>query len=151
MRRTARVVATLLTAGVVWAGAGGCTEGGPPPGTPFGHLDSANLVDGVVRVDGWAIDPDTTGPVEVRVIVDGAPYDRAVARVSRPDVGAVHGMGNDHGFSIPLSYLRVNHFVLVQGTNVGASPDDYLGCPVANAHNPYRYANISSCQPAGIR
>jgi hypothetical protein len=151
MGRAVRVFATLLTVGVVLAGAGGCTAPGPPPGTPFGHLDSANLVDGVVRVDGWAIDPDTTGPVEVRVLVDGALYDLAVARVPRPDVGAAHGMGNDHGFSIPLPSLHGAHFVCVQVTNVGPGADGDLGCLVGNAPNPYGFADISWSEPAGIR
>ena len=53
-------------------------------GNPFGNLESAARIPGSVSVQGWAIDPDTTGSVAVHVYVDGAWAGQATANVARP-------------------------------------------------------------------
>ena len=69
-------------------------------GSPFGSLDGFATGPGQVTVRGWAIDPDTTGPVTVHVYVDGNYAGQGVADQSRPDVGpGLPGAGPNHGYS----------------------------------------------------
>jgi len=75
------------------------TGGAANAGSPFGSFDGATPTWGGVNVAGWAIDPDSTGPIEVHVYAGsaGAPL---LAGQSRPDVGAMFtGFGNTHGYS----------------------------------------------------
>ena len=76
-------------------------------GMPFGALDAATATTaaGGVRVQGWAIDPNTTDPISVHVYVDGAARKAAVADVSRADVAAAHGMGASHGYDTTVTGL----------------------------------------------
>ena len=56
-------------------------------GNPFGSLDSVGTGLGSMVATGWAIDPDTTGPVTVQLTLDGAPAGQTVAGISRPTSG----------------------------------------------------------------
>ena len=73
-----------------------------PMPLPFGWLDVAAGGAGAVDVAGWAIDPFTDEPIDVRVSIGTQEY---VVRAdsARPDVGAAFGRGDRHGFvrSIP--------------------------------------------------
>lgn len=99
---------------------------------PFGSLDSARAGANALTVTGWAIDPDTTAPIEVHVYVDGAWGGAVTANVNRPDVGAaVPGYGNNHGFSLRVANLaagdrRVCAFALNVGPWGTTNPE--LGC-----------------------
>ncbi|WP_163508216.1 hypothetical protein [Fodinicola acaciae] len=67
---------------------------------PTGNFESAVLVNHArqVEVAGWAIDPDTTGPVALRITV-GAKVYRVTASVKRPDVAREFpAYGSAHGF-----------------------------------------------------
>lgn len=58
-----------------------------------------------VRVRGWAIDPETTAAVEVRVLIDGAQVSATTANAARPDVGAANAAyGPNHGFDHTFLY-----------------------------------------------
>src|SRR5918994_75990 len=51
-----------------------CGDPEPPPPTdhaPIGHLDSVTVEGGKLRVSGWSIDPDTSGPNQVQILLDG--------------------------------------------------------------------------------
>jgi hypothetical protein len=70
---------------------------------PIGHVDEVRAVAGGIRVQGWAIDPDTTAPVRVRLTVDGAVVQEITASAARPDVAAAHPLyGAMHGFDMLL-------------------------------------------------
>jgi hypothetical protein len=75
--------------------------------TPMGAYDSAvSAGAGAVRLRGWAIDPEVTGPVEVHVYVDWAYRGASTAGSSRPDVGAAFpGYGDDHGFDVTVGSI----------------------------------------------
>ena len=61
---------------------------------PFGALDSVGQLPVGVRVNGWAIDLNTTGPVLVRAYVDNRHAADSAASLARPDIGAqVPGLG----------------------------------------------------------
>ena len=109
-------------------------------GMPYGALDAASASrnsagDPQVRVQGWAIDPNTRNPITVHVIVDGTARRAVLANVSRPDVDAAHGMGPLHGFdsTVVLADLTVGqHQVCVNAIDsFGASMggvNPQLGC-----------------------
>nr|WP_300051159.1 hypothetical protein [uncultured Nocardioides sp.] len=75
-------------------------------GDPIGSLELAESLDpSTLVVAGWAVDPDTAAPVDVRVEVAGAagtpPLELSLgpASIDRPEVGATYdGIGDQHGF-----------------------------------------------------
>jgi hypothetical protein len=117
-------------------GAGGNTALGCPTlhqgGSPFGSVDAVVPgPDGQVRVAGWAVDPDVSGPVEVHVYVDGRGWAIASAAGQRADVGAAFaGYGSAHGFDVSFAGVAGgDHVVCVYAINVGAGTTTTLGCP----------------------
>jgi hypothetical protein len=98
--------------------------------TPFGSLDDAAATPTGVHVAGWAIDPDTTAPINVRVSVDGAPVAVAGANGARPDVGAQYpGYGSAHGYALDVRAAPGTHSVCAYAVNVAAGGrDTQLGC-----------------------
>ena len=62
----------------------------PPHATrPVGSFDTLASVNGAINLAGWALDPDTTDPIDVHVYVDGVLAGGTPANRSRTDVGAV--------------------------------------------------------------
>jgi hypothetical protein len=101
-------------------------------GYPLGHLDSVTLTGPTsARVVGWAIDPNTIGPVTVEVDLDFVAVTSIVANLDRPDVGAAYpAWGAAHGFdvTIPVTPSTKDHVVEAWGANIGAGAGrGYLG------------------------
>jgi len=87
---------------------------------PLGHLDEVTTTSVGLRVRGWAIDPDTAAPVQVRLLVDGRQRQEVVASTDRPDVGAAYpGYGNAHGFDVTLPGPKRHSSVCASAVNVG--------------------------------
>jgi Endonuclease/Exonuclease/phosphatase family len=91
--------------------------------TPTGHLDRFSPLfrgpfrAGGVRIAGWALDPDTTGPIPVIASIDGVPIARFVADAPRPDVGAAFpGLGDQHGFDTTID-VRAGKQLCVEAVN----------------------------------
>lgn len=102
---------------------------------PTGAFESVGAVAGALRVQGWAIDPDTASPIEVRVtIVDNTGSRVAgqmAANVPRNDV-ALPGYGVDHGFDGTIPRPARATTVCVDAVNADAGTDVRLGCkPIA--------------------
>ena len=96
---------------------------------PFGHLDAVTTIVGGARVSGWAMDPDTTAPITVRVTVDGTPISQATANFSRPDVDQVFHRGATFGFSLPVLVGSGSHTVCATALKVGSGAAlGILGC-----------------------
>jgi hypothetical protein len=108
----------------------GCATFTTPTGPPYGAIDLVQGDAGGVHIAGWSIDPDTSGPVQVHVYVDGTWTAAVTANVDRPDVGATHpGFGDLHGFDATLPLRAGKHTVCVYGINVGpAAANQSLGC-----------------------
>lgn len=100
---------------------------------PFGNFEGAARVPGGVSVSGWAIDPDTAGPIPVDIYVNGSMVGRTTAGSSRPDVGAVYpSYGAAHGFSVTVP--GTSGFVCAYAINVGPGTiNPLLGCRVFSA------------------
>lgn len=99
---------------------------------PVGSLDGV-AVTGFrdVSVTGWAVDPNTSGPIDVHVYVDGQFRGARRANLERADLGALlPAFGTNHGFSVSLAGLAGGtHQVCVYGINVGAGDTNTsLGC-----------------------
>ena len=98
--------------------------------TPFGSVDSTVREAGGVRLQGWVIDPDSTGPVSVHVYVDGGWGGAYTADVDRPDVGTAYPWaGPTHGFDVTVPLPTGGHRVCVYAINLGAgSTNPLLAC-----------------------
>lgn len=97
---------------------------------PFGSFDRTALWPGGVRVSGWAIDPNTSDPIDVDVYVDGTMVGRVPANISRPDVGKIfYVYGARHGFDTTVPVHAGVHTICVYGINTGPGDrNPRLGC-----------------------
>lgn len=99
--------------------------------TPFGAFDVAARTSGGIRVAGWAIDPDTTAPVNVHVYLNGTSFDVGPATRPRPDVArAVPGWGEARGFDVVLPWSAPGRVdACAYALNLGAGDGNTtLGC-----------------------
>jgi hypothetical protein len=95
---------------------------------PFGFLDVVGRRPGGVGFTGWAIDPDTTQPVDVHLYV-GNVGTNGTAGLARPDIGqAFPAYGPDHGFDriVPAAAGRQPWCAYV--INVGQGATQSMGC-----------------------
>ena len=101
-------------------------------GNPFGNFEGARRIPGGVDVSGWAIDPDTTGPVTLHAYVDGRWGGAYTADASRPDVGAAYPQyGNAHGFAVRVPLGPDARQVCLFAINTGpGNSNPRLGCRV---------------------
>lgn len=108
--------------------AAGCATVSVPAGAPIGTLDRADVAGSVVTAVGWAIDPDTTGPISVQIYLDGAPT-LAAADQARPDVGsAFPASGPNHGFRASIQSSVGRHSLCVFAVNTPTGENPWLGC-----------------------
>lgn len=79
----------------------GCATVRTPTGAPVGVAEAIERTTlGQIRVAGWAIDPDTTAPVDIHVYVGGVGTNLGPASLDRPDLAPHYpDHGTAHGFS----------------------------------------------------
>jgi len=114
-------------------GCQGVPASGPSPFNPVGHLDAATASPGLVRITGWAGDPDGTPTTQLRVVYDNAPEPavQLVAKLARPDVPVVFpGMSPTTGFDESLPIRPGVHSVCVEVENSGLAglQNETVGC-----------------------
>lgn len=102
---------------------------------PFGSLDIVASTATTIRVAGWALDPDTTGPVTLHVYFRDA-LTAITANLSRPDVGAAFGKGDNHGFDSTLPASPGDHQVCVYAINQPVGINQLIGCRNVRVGNP---------------
>lgn len=130
----------------------GCAVVQLPTGNPFGSLDSASSAGpGKVRVQGWAIDPDTTAAVGVHVYADGRFIGSTTASRTRSDVGAAHpaygpGHGYDVTFDAPGGRTRVCAYAINAGPGTANS---LLGCADVQSPTGNPFGNVDAVTGAG--
>ncbi|MFB7893123.1 hypothetical protein ACFC1I_13050 [Microbacterium sp. NPDC056044] len=112
-------------------GCSSVTVNGPIDGgsAPIGHLESLTVNGSKATVTGWAIDPDTTSPIRVRVTV-GKTTTEVTANRARPDVGAAYpASGPNHGFSAQVTLPVGTSKVCAVAVNTGViGGNTSLGC-----------------------
>lgn len=105
----------------------GCRTVEVPDAAPIGALDAVAATNTTIAIRGWTLDPDTSAPTEAHVYVDSVGL-ALTADASRPDVAAVYGRGDRHGFSRTLPAAPGAHTVCVFGINTSRGPHTLLGC-----------------------
>jgi hypothetical protein len=98
---------------------------------PLGSFDVAAPSGAGIRVAGWALDPDTSSPIQVHVYIDGAGTNLGPAANARPDVGSYFsyaGYGSSHGFDSVVPTTPGTHQVCAYAINVGMGANTPLGC-----------------------
>ncbi len=123
-------------------------------GDVFGAYDTATPIGNGVRVSGWGIDPDTTGPVTVRFTVDGVPAGQVVADSPRPDVEGAHpGWGPNHGYRVDVPASPGTRTVCAAAPNAaGGGSGSIFGCRTVNVPSgtPFGSLDDASRVPAGV-
>lgn len=115
------------------AGAGanvllGCTTVASQSGAPVGALTGAAGGSGTIAVSGWAIDPDTTGPIGVHVYVDATGVATTASSAVDGIDPAYAAYGRNHGFSLTIPAAEGTHQVCAYGINTGPGGHVQLGC-----------------------
>ena len=107
---------------------------------PVGSISAATRVPGGISVTGWALDPNTLGPITVRIALDGRPVASLPAAATSGAVPAAYSYyGPAHGVTalIPAPATPGSHTVCLTGVNSGLGTDTALGCAtVAVTVNP---------------
>ena len=102
-------------------------------GNPFGGVNSVTAVGGGrVRVVGWAIDGETSGPIRVHIYSDGRPVASIAADRERADL-APFGFGTAHGFDATVTVGAGAHSVCAYAIDVGSGSNVLLRCLPVNA------------------
>lgn len=116
----------------------GCRNLETPTGPPIGNLESAQLIGHRVDLVGWAIDPDTPAPIELRVVANGTDKGSLQADIARNDLASAYpGYGAAHGFSGSIDVTVGTTDVCVVGVNVGGGTDSTISCrTVSTASGP---------------
>ncbi len=121
--------------------------GGSNAGSPFGSFDVAAGGVGSVTVGGWAMDPDSTGPIQVHVYA-GPVGTAIVADGSRADVGtAFPGFGNNHGFAATVPANPGVQQVCAYGINTGGGQNVLLGCRTVSVLPHYPVGSFDVARP----
>lgn len=98
------------------------------PMHPFGNLESVEATRLGVRVQGWAVDPQTNEPISIRLVASVLSLSHR-ADGFRPDVGAAKpDYGSMHGFDVSRPMPPGSGRVCVYAVNVGVGLDQPLGC-----------------------
>lgn len=116
---------------------------------PLGVVDSATVAGGQLTVRGWAFDPDTTGPIVVHVYVDGRDVAASWTDISRPDVAAVYGNGDLHGYSIAAAASGGPHRICVYAVDTAGVYAPEIGCQMVNVVNRQPIGVVDSATVAG--
>jgi hypothetical protein len=104
-------------------------KGGLPAGPPVGALESVALVQGGVKLDGWALDPETASSIPVQVKVDGVLATTITADDDRPDIASANPLyGAPHGFGTTVQMSAGSHQLCVVAVNTGVGTDTVLDC-----------------------
>jgi GH25 family lysozyme M1 (1,4-beta-N-acetylmuramidase) len=108
----------------------GCRVVNVPDGSPVGTVDSSATAFGLIRVTGWAIDPDTPASIPVHVYVNGVGTP-TIASQQRPDVGSVFPVyGPAHGYDVIVPRVGAgSNDVCIYALDIaGSGGNRLLGC-----------------------
>jgi GH25 family lysozyme M1 (1,4-beta-N-acetylmuramidase) len=101
-------------------------------GNPIGRQETATAGGpGAIVATGWALDPDTTGPIAVDTYVDGHFAATTLAASPRSDLAVPYpGAGELHGFTVTVAGLTAGtHQICSYAINTGSgSANPGIGC-----------------------
>ncbi|MEY2590142.1 MAG: hypothetical protein QOJ67_2126 [Acidimicrobiaceae bacterium] len=128
------------------------SSGSTKTSNPFGNVDGVSVAPGGVTIAGWAIDPDSSGPIGVHLYLDGSFAGALDASIDRPDVGAAFpASGPRHGFSAVVPITPGNHVLCAFAINAGpGTTNPQLGCRyVPWTGNPFGNVDAITLAPGG--
>ncbi len=120
---------------------------------PVGALENVQQQPGGFLATGYALDPDATSSIAVRVYLDGRWVTSGVAAAPRPDLLNRYPFnGQNHGFSIFTPVPAGVHQLCVYAMNVGAGTvNSRFGCrTVTMVNNPVGALEGAAVQPGGF-
>ncbi|HKA83228.1 MAG TPA: hypothetical protein VKD21_05165 [Acidimicrobiales bacterium] len=97
---------------------------------PFGRFEAAFMDFGKLHVRGWAIDPNTDGPISVHIYDNGRGRAKLAADVDRPEIDQQYARGRRHGFDAKLSLSPGRHEIQAWAINVGTGLNRLIGTRV---------------------
>ena len=98
-------------------------------GNPVGSVDSATRASDEVTVAGWALDPDTSAPIDIHVYIGNKVYVRKADNVVRNDIAGLYpGYGSNHGYQYTFPAPSAATDVCVYAINVSHGGGVWLGC-----------------------
>jgi len=105
-------------------------------GFAFGALDAVTSTSpGQISVTGWALDPNTPDqPIYVHVYAPGKAAQQLLANTSRPDVGRIVGMGDNHGFTGTLAASKGTQTVCVYAIDSWNGTNPKIKCQSVTVH-----------------
>jgi hypothetical protein len=121
---------------------------------PVGFVDGVSSTATSVLVSGWALDPETTAPVQMHLYVDGTFAGAVMADGARPDVAAAYpGQGAAHGFATGLPATEGAHQVCVYAINQPTGYNPTIGCRTVRVSNagPVGFLDGADADGSGIR
>ena len=123
--------------------------------SPAGAIESAAQQLGVVRINGWRVDPDTTSSPALTLTVDGSPTTGTTVSTNRPDISLRYpGTGQLQGFSTTLTAPQGSHLICATAANASGTPgnDTPLGCrTVTVRHDPVGALDPPARQASGLQ
>ena len=132
----------------------GCRTVVAPGGAPVGVLDAAvGGPDGALALWGWTLDPDTVGPTEVHVYVDGVGINLGRANGERADIAAAFpGYASRHGYSWSTTGLAPGrHQVCAFAIDTGGGPNTLLRCTDATVPGGSPFGSVDAISGSGGR
>ena len=122
----------------------------PAGGSPFGQVDAVVSAPDKVTASGWAIDPDSSSPINVQMYLDYSANTVTSANQPRPDVGAAYPTaGANHGYSLTMQTTPGPHTVCLYAINTGPGTSRQLGCRAINVpgSDPFGQVDTLSVAP----
>lgn len=122
--------------------------------SPAGSLDGISMAPGSIRVAGWAVDPDRTGPIDVHVWVGGVGSVLRADRYRSDLASLLPGYGGGHGFagSVRLPTAPGLYDLCAYGINQGAGSNRLLGCRTVKVErNPLGSVDLVARVAGGVR
>jgi hypothetical protein len=124
------------------------------PANPTGGLSSSSSLGtwGYYSISGWTIDWDTTGPLQVSLVLDGTVIETKTANAAYAGLNASNpGYGDNHGYSFYTgkSTVKGTHTLCVRATNVGGGSDTNLLCSSYTVFGPPSAASNLSLTNTG--
>ena len=101
----------------------------PSPYNPLGRVDTATPSQGLLRLVGWAGDPDGNGLTRVRIYDNGYPLLQFSVSLPRPDVQAATPLGPWTGFDKTVPVYPGPHVFCLYAENTGrGTANTTIGC-----------------------
>lgn len=148
-RLTVIVALSLAVAAPLAPSARAAVSGGR---APVGLVDFVPQDGMGFQLRGWAYDPDTTSPVQIRVRVDGIRVAALSADLPRPDVARAHpAYGGNRGFQLHWPVPVGTHQVCAYALNYPSIARWKLGCRnVRITHKPHGRITLLKQRPGSL-